>query len=127
MSAKGEFVPVDYSDEGIQRIVDRVLDYFDPLSVDEIQITILSYYEWTARGFPMQTVGLTFQWGFGRSTPQIFLREDFVTWPSPVHVIIHEVSHVVDYVVQGWSSDYYDQSLRNPLAYFIMEKEGWRS
>lgn len=126
------------NDAEIRYVIDRGLEYFDPLPIDEIAIRIIPVDEWLRMGLPQNTVACSMIYPYGTSnpneTPTIFLLEDFeqrlqqfAPGLTPRDVPLHELSHIVDVVLTGQTSQEADVPYRNQITTYIVKQEGWSS
>lgn len=111
----------------IEQIIDRGLDYFDPLSLPEIHVYILPqshpYWAYILAGGGMATMELN-EAGYILAGC-ILLAEGFdEKWPDPVatDIVLHELSHLIDMTVNG---DTDEDPARWQITSYIMEQEGW--
>lgn len=106
----------------IERIIERGLDYFDPLPLPEIHVYILPqshpYWAYILEGGGMATMEMN---GAGC----ILLADGFdERWPDPyaTDIILHELSHLVDMMVNG---NTIEDPARWQITSYIMESEQW--
>ena len=107
------------TDSDIREVIYRALKHFDPLHVSEINVIVVSPQEWIQLGHPWEASAVTL---VGSNPPTIILRDDYPHPRGPVAVILHEISHVVDLSLLGWTSDQFDAARENIVVPFIMEQ-----
>jgi hypothetical protein len=106
----------------IEQIIERALDYFDPLPLTEIRVVILP------RGHPWwsQILSVGGMQSFdSEGMPFILLSEGFdKKFPDPyaTDIVIHELSHLIDVVTNGWT---FEDPARWQITSYIAEQEGW--
>ncbi len=111
-------------DERIRDIIERALEYFPELPLEELRVVLLPNWDpqWQS---VLMTGGRAIIGEDG--IPFILIAEGFDgVWPEPLatDIPIHELSHIVDLLVNGTWEDTYDHERRKATQY-IREQEGW--
>lgn len=112
------------NDEDIRYVIDKGLEYFNPLPTEEITVYVVSLQEWLSMGNPISAFACT-GGSITSDSPVIVIRDDCDQIMPFEKVVLHELSHFVDYMLLGTSSDAYDWPCRNDIAEYIRHQEGW--
>ncbi len=106
----------------LEEIINRTLDYFDPLPLAEIRVVIVPRWHpsWSylLGGGGMMNVDPD-------GLPYILLAEGFdEAFPNPyaTDIVVHEVSHLIDMALNGATVE---DPARWQITSFILEQEHW--